>query len=251
MPSFEDSIKKVLSVDEYGDTAAVAMDTTLKDGSQKAQISNGSIEAEIETDNDALDLDGKKGLVALAIMYARTASGAVHRLAADFSTWALVVVDYVHHEIHSGSHYYIQGFVELNDTDTFYVKLTTPNTTKWSHFIFDIKSTGICSSTLDEEATGGMTGGVAIVPINNNRNLLNTSGMTITSNVTACTSYTTRLENDKWGANGFKETIGGGSGREDELILKQGTDYCRSFTSGADNNIIQFKASWYEHTNKT
>lgn len=168
-------------------------------------------------------------------------------LGVDSVTGALETVDYAHHEIHSGSHYYISGYIELSDTDTHYVKLVTPNTTTWSHFMFDIKSSGICVSTFDEGASGGMTGGAAVVPINNNRNSANTSGVVITSGVTVATTYVTRLENDKWGASGFKETIGGGSSRDDELILKQNTTYLRSFTSGADNNIIQFKASWYEH----
>ncbi len=167
----------------------------------------------------------------------------------DTSTRTLQTIDYAHHEIHGGSHYYIQGYIELNDTDTFYMKMVTPNTTKWSHFIFHIQSTGICSSTLDEDATGGMTGGALVIPINNNRNSAKTSGMVLIGGVTACTGYTTRLENDKWGADGFKENIGGGSGRNDELILKQNTVYCRSFVSGANDNIIQFKASWYEHEN--
>jgi len=49
---------------------------------------------------------------------------------------------------------------------------------------------------------------------------------------------------------GFKTTVGGGNGREDELILKQNTTYVRTFVSGSAANIIQFKASWYEHTNQ-
>lgn len=185
-------------------------------------------------------------------LVARWGSGAgeIDDIRMDASTNSLQTIDYEHHEIHSGSHYYIQGYLELDDTDTHYVKLVTPDTTTWSHFVFDIKSTGICSTTFDEVATGGMTGGSVITPLNNNRNSNNTSGMVITSGVTACTGYTTRLENDKWGSNGFKESIGGGSGRSDELVLKQGTTYCRGFVSGADTNIVQFKVSWYEHTNK-
>ena len=168
----------------------------------------------------------------------------------DSSSGAFEVIDYAHHEIHSGSHYYIQGFIVLDDAEDFFVKLVTPDSTKWSHFVFNIQSTGITTTYLDEEATGGMAGGASKVPLNNNRNSNKTSGMTFTTGVTDATTYTTRLENDMWGANGFKETIGGGSGREDELILKQNTTYLRTFISGADDNIIQFKASWYEHTSK-
>ena len=168
----------------------------------------------------------------------------------DNSTHTLQTIDYAHHETHAGSHYYISGYMELNDGETNCVKLVTPDTTKWSHVIFDIKSTGICSSTFDEDATGSMTGGVAVAILNNNRNSTNTSGMTATMGVSCPTGYTTRLENDKWGAAGFKESIGGGASRDDELVLKQNTVYARTFISGADNNIIQFKAAWYEHTNK-
>ena len=167
----------------------------------------------------------------------------------DSSTKALSIIDHAHHEIHEGGHFYIQGFLELGDADTYYVKMVTPDTTKWIHFIFDVKSTGICSTYLDEDATGGMTGGSSITPLNNNRNSSSSSGLVLTGGVTTCTGYTTRLENDKWGASGFRETIGGGGGREDELILKQNTVYCRSFVSGAVDNIVQFKASWYEHSN--
>jgi len=188
--------------------------------------------------------DGIEGALLRGLKYAASRSGI------DFSTEALEVIDYSHHEIHSGNHYYVQGFLELDDLDEFYIKLVTPDSATWSHFIFDIKSTGICTTYLDEAATGGMTGGANVLPINNNRNSSNVSGMVMTSGVTAPTGYAKRLEADKWGANGFKESIGGGSGRDDELLLKQNTVYCRTLISGADSNIIQFKASWYEHVNK-
>jgi len=168
----------------------------------------------------------------------------------DTVTASINVIQYEHHEIHAGSHFYIQGFLQLDDGDTFYVKLVTPDTTKWSHFVYDIKSTGICTTYFDEDASGGMVGATNVVPINNNRNSDNASGMMFTSNVTNANTYVTRLEADMWGSNGFKETIGGGSARSDELMLKQGTTYLRTFVSGAVSNIIQFKASWYEHTSK-
>lgn len=168
----------------------------------------------------------------------------------DATTYALNTIGWGHHELHDGDHYYLQGFLELSNDDTFHVKLVTPNTTKWAHFVYNIKSTGICETYFDEGAVGGMTGGASVIPLNNNRNSTNTSGLVFTSGVTNATTYTVRLESNKWGADGFKETIGGGSGREDELMLKQNTTYLRTFISKADDNIVQFKASWYEHTNK-
>jgi len=168
----------------------------------------------------------------------------------DSITAAIETISYAHHEIHAGSHFFLQGFIELDTDGEMRIKMVTPDTAKWSHFIFAVKSTGICETYLDEGAVGGMAGGSNVVPLNNNRNSDNVSGMVFVSGVTAASAYVTRLEADKWGAAGFKEAIGGGGGREDELLLKQNTTYLRTFISGADSNIIQFKASWYEHTNK-
>ena len=76
---------------------------------------------------------------------------------------------------------------------------------------------------------------------------INRTGMVITSGVTTCTSYTQRVSNQKFGS----KSGGGTTSREDELMLKQNCVYIRSLTSGTASNIIGFKASWYEHTNKT
>jgi hypothetical protein len=168
----------------------------------------------------------------------------------DRSSGAFETIDYAHHEIHSGSHYYLQGYLELGDGDEYRIKMVTPDSTKWSHFVFKINSTGICASTLDEGCSGAMTGGTVITAINNNRNSDKTSGMVFTSGVSTATTYIIRLENTKWGADGFRATIGGGASRDDELILKQNTTYCRTFISSAGSNIVQFKASWYEHTDQ-
>lgn len=163
----------------------------------------------------------------------------------DATTNSLQIVDYAHHEIHGGDHYYIEGYTTLNNGNALYVKLVTPNTTKWSHFVWEINSSAILTTTLVEEPTGGMTGGAAVTPLNNNRNSGNTSGMTITQGVTACTGGTI-ISQASWGS----KSVGSGQSREDELILKQNAIYCRTFLSGTNSNIVNFKASWYEHTNK-
>jgi len=178
----------------------------------------------------------------------RTSDGS--EIAVDSVTNSLETIDYPHHETHAGNHYYIEGYVELNTDDVFRIKLVTPDTTKWAHFSWSIVSSGICETTLHENASGGMTGGSSVTPINNNRNSSNTSGLTITSGVTDADTVGTQVSSAKWGSTGFKAMVGGESSRENEIILKQNTTYLRTITSGEDNNIIQFRASWYEHTNK-
>ena len=168
----------------------------------------------------------------------------------DENTRSLLTIDYVHHEIHEGSHFYMQNYTTLGIDGTLYVKILTPDTGADCHFRWSIASSGICESWLDEAATGGMANGSNVVPINNNRNSSKSSAMIITSGVTINTGYGLRIENDKWGAAGFKTTIGGGSSRDDELLLKRNTVYLRAFKSKAADNIIQFEAAWYEHTSK-
>jgi len=173
------------------------------------------------------------------------------KLGIDAATNALEVIDYVHHEIHAGSHYFFQGAVEMGTTTTpLRIKIVTPDSTKWAHFVFKVTSSGIAGHTLDEDATGGMTGGTAKVPFNSDRNSTKASDLVVTIGVDAATSYAARLNDDKWGAAGFKEGFGGSAGREDELILKANTTYLKTITSYAASNLIQYMASWYEHTNK-
>ena len=164
----------------------------------------------------------------------------------DAATNTLITTSYPHHEVHSGSHYFIAGYTTLGSGDSTYFALTTPNTTKWTHMIFEIQSSGILTSYVYETAT--VTGGTAVVPNNNNRNSTNTSGNTVVS-MPSISVYGTCIDSSKVGAGGgFK--FGGNISRDNENILKQNTTYLYVFVSGAASNIVAFKAEWYEHTNK-
>ena len=167
--------------------------------------------------------------------------------ARDKVTYALMTVDYAHHEIHSGSHYYVEGHTSLNIDGVLRVGLVTPDTDKWIHLTWTISSNGILTAEFFEGAT--LTGGSAVTPLNNNRNSSNTSGVTLKSGVTSSADGTL-ISQSKWGGEGFKSVSGGTGSRSDELVLKQNTTYLRKFTSATDNNIIGFKATWYEHSNK-
>ena len=58
----------------------------------------------------------------------------------DLSTNSLQIVDYPHHEIHGGSHFYLEGYATLGVAGTLFVKLVTPDLGKWSHFTCEIGS---------------------------------------------------------------------------------------------------------------
>ena len=171
-----------------------------------------------------------------------------NELNVDAISRTLSIIDIHASKLHCGDSFYMKGYIELDNTDTFYIKLTTP-ATKEMHFTFTIKSTGVLETTFDEAATGGMTGGTVVTPLNRNRNSTTTSGAVLTKGVTAATSYVTRLSSDKWGSSGFRTSIGGAGATIAEYILRKSTTYIRSFISGSDNNIVQFEASWTESTN--
>ena len=88
----------------------------------------------------------------------------------DASTNSIQTVDYEHHEIHAGSHYFVEGWTSLDTAGTLYVSLITPDTTKWSHFVWEIKSSGVLETSLYEVSSGGMTGGARATIHANNRN---------------------------------------------------------------------------------
>jgi len=110
-----------------------------------------------------------------------TAIGSITNNGIDSSTQSLNNVAYEHHEIHQGSHYYIEGFTTIQSGASVLIGLTTPNTSKWSHFTWGISSNGVLTSMLYEDA--GISGGVAVTPLNNNRNSSNTSDITIAQGV--------------------------------------------------------------------
>ena len=169
-------------------------------------------------------------------------------LVRDKAAHALATLDFRHHEIHEGDHYYLESYTSLNIDGVLKVALVTPDTTKWIHLTWQISSNGITVAKFYEDAEG-VSGGSAVTPLNNNRNSSNSSGVTLTSGVST-TGDGTLISSASWGGEGFKSVSGGGAGRGDELILKQNTTYLRVFESATDNNVIGFKATWYEHTNE-
>lgn len=98
-------------------------------------------------------------------------SGETDEIRIDGNTNSIQTVEYEHHEIHSGSHYYIEGHATLVSTGTLYAKIITPASSKEAHFTWLISSNGILESALYELPTGGMTGGKRATIHANNRNI--------------------------------------------------------------------------------
>lgn len=173
----------------------------------------------------------------------------------DSSTNSIQTVDYEHHEIHSGSHYFVHGVLTipaLNDVLDFTWQM--PDTTKWTHWNWTIETSKGVTWYVYEDATATNTLANAITPLNSNRNSDNTSGTTmkyeIQDDLTAANADTdvsgaTLLAS---GTTGDNRTAGSAM-RSNEIVLKQGSLYVlRAVASAA--SVVNFDMQWYEHTDK-
>ena len=191
--------------------------------------------------------DGTEGALITGIDYVSGKSGI------DASTETLQTIDYQHHEIHSGSSYFIRSVATLAINNVFDMQFTTPDTAKWPHFTFMISVAAETEYYIYEGATV-ITPGTTITAFNANRNSTNTSGITIAiisntslvnANADTSVAAATELEHGITGAG----RNGGEAARTDELVLKQNTTYCFRVIANAAG-YINFRISWYEHTDK-
>jgi hypothetical protein len=171
----------------------------------------------------------------------------------DGSTNTLQTIPYEHHEIHSGSHYFISGVTDLSINNVFDMQFTTPDTTKWAHLVFLLSVESETEWYIYEGATINVAG-TTVTPRNNDRNSSNVSGMTV-AGITNTSVGNADADTATAGATEIAHGIigagkdGGVIGREKEIILKQNTVYCfRGIANAA--GYISYIVEWYEHTNK-
>jgi hypothetical protein len=173
----------------------------------------------------------------------------------DTTTHAGIIIDYAHHEVHSGSHYSVRGYQDLAINNVLDFTWQMPNTTKWIHWTWRIETESETQWNVYEKAVATTPLANTVTPINNNRNSSNTSGTTMKfekqTNLAGANADT-----DVTGATLLCSGISGAgkdSGRADrsnELIMKQNALYClRAIATAA--GYINFAMEWYEHTNKT
>ncbi len=192
---------------------------------------------------------------ALTGYWSKGGSTGYDKIRIDGSTNSLQIVDYEHHEIHSGSHYFIVGYQTLASGNVLQFTWQTPNTTKWIHWTWDID---VEAETIWQVYEGGTINSAlanAVTPYNSNRNSANTSGTTMRfelhGNLAAAdadvdVSGATLLGT---GVAGSGRKIGGNAMRSNELMMKQNTLYVLRAVE-VDPGYINFNMQWYEHTDK-
>lgn len=160
------------------------------------------------------------------------------------------MMDYNHHKIHAGRHFFVVGFETLADNASKIFTVTPPATGRKVHMEFDIQSTTqlemyICEGSSYDVASGG----AAITPNNNNRNSSFTSvsclrnDPVIVDSGTCLFSFSSGLD----GATPSKSSFTGALDRSKEIILEAGKQTMFMFVSRGADNIVSYSGNWYEH----
>jgi len=188
-----------------------------------------------------------------------SSTGKLYRMRVDGPTDAFMTTDYAHHEIHSGSHYFNMFGVDVLADDVLDIRMTTPNTTKWIHFVGIYVTEAEFHFSFYEGVTVNAGDSVALTAVNSNRNSTNTSGLTHFSYILNTTVANANVDTPVAAATqlatvftGTGNKVGGGFVRDSELVLKQNTSYTLRFENQSSNTkYVTWEFEWYEHTDKT
>ena len=165
----------------------------------------------------------------------------------DGITTAMKVITYEHHEVHSGRMYAVHDTVAC-DTTTVKWQVTTPNTTRYSHLVFDLSCTGEATYLVTEGSD--RTDGTALAEVNRRRvGTPNVAGTIVTRTPTGgATDGATTLFTERNGITNVagKTLASGGARSSAEWILKPNTKYVVSVTTYADV-FVTCALNWYEH----
>jgi hypothetical protein len=175
----------------------------------------------------------------------RSSDSTAQPLRLDKATNTIQVIDYAHHEIHAGSHFMYTDHIELDSAATQDYLITTPDTTKWAHMLFDLMGSAITQFQLYE---GADRNGTTLQTIgNSNRNSLTAATVTIHKGTSGGTTDGTLIHTHKSGSATNQSRSGMQARNDEEMILKQNTKYILRVTSGTDDNLTNVRLDFYEH----
>lgn len=164
----------------------------------------------------------------------------------DNVSGTLQTIDFVHHEIHEGNHYFVANWIELDATNTFEFVYQTPSSTTRSHSIVSIMSTGQVEVDAFEDTIAGVDG-TQVIPFNSERDSTNTSEAIIRTDPTITSDGNFLWSMSLGSGTNPANTAGAGVSRDNELVLKTNTKYLVRFTSNTNGNRINYRFDWYEH----
>jgi len=176
----------------------------------------------------------------------------------DLTTHTLQVIDYEHHEIHSGSFFRVQA--NDDNTDELIVAFKVEDGTKKTHMVFEWVNEGAGYLQLIEGPTWTTGTGSDITVKNSRRDSTKTSILqgdatgtfangNVTINPTGFTGGSVISDNREY----TTAKAGGSSGfRASEIILKNNEIYAFVWTNTEIlPKGVQIRMSWYEQTDKS
>jgi len=235
-------------------TGLDAIEENQTDKTQFTKITDGTDDATITVNADrTTNLDGETGLNTNAMIFGRVSDSIVKNLRSDASTESIMTISYEHHEIHAGTHFFHNDIHDLAINNVLDYQFTTPDTTKFAHFLASFNTESETEYYLYEGATINVAGTDAGC-FNSNRN----SATTCTINIDELTN--TNLANanadtDVSGATVLKHGIigggkeGGEKNRSNEIVLKRNTIYVLRFIANSAG-YVNTDFEWYEHTDR-
>jgi len=211
---------------------------------------SGSLVDVYQVEGQSDNLDGKNALVTAANLYGRLSDSTVRPLQLDDSTHAIKTIEYEHAEIHSGGHFFIENFIELDAGESVDFCFNTTDSAEWIHLVWELESTGETLFQIWEAPTLNISSGSAVVSYNNNRNSAKTSNLTVRQDCDI-TGQGTLIAQTSFGVTSTPvKSMGGIAERSKELILKQNTAYVFNMSSASASNILAYLAEYYQHTDK-
>ena len=168
----------------------------------------------------------------------------------DAATSVLPTLPYETHEINQGNMFSFEEKIDLAINHVYDIQITTPNTTKWSHFLFAFSVESETEWWFWEDVNI-ILAGAAVTTINRNRNSATVPTLTIKviendtlvlANADTAVAGATSLAHGIAGAG----RDAGSADRADKIILKQNEDYTLRFEATAAG-YISWILKWYEH----
>lgn len=170
----------------------------------------------------------------------------IRNVEVDGVSASLVIIDFEHHEIHEGNHYFYSHSVELASAATQNYVIKAPVGDRRCHFTFS--ATGNAITQVDLYEMSDYLGNTEVTIQNNNRNSDSFSETKIYNGLGAGSTLGNLIYTMKSGsATGTSSRQSGISQRNAEIILRQDTTYVIVITSGTNDNLCNLLVEFYEH----
>lgn len=157
---------------------------------------------------------------------------------------AVTIINYEHHEIHEGDHYFLKTYIEnTGGTGTSdYFAFTTPSNTKLIHARTLLSPDGDVLITIYEDCN--ITGGINITGLNNFRNSNNTALLQPVAAPTVVNCYLPIWQSRNGGG---RNPVGVSPGFNYEIIAKSNVTYVFEITKQTTaDTIVDIDFWWYE-----